>query len=226
MLRMSIFWCVFCIVCASAVNFAAEPTTRPGEWYSLFDGKSLGKWKVTDFGGQGEVKVQNKSIIMPIGNDMSGVTYSGKDIPTMNYEIELEASRVDGNDFFCGLTFPVNKSSASLILGGWGGSVCGISSLDGYDAANNNTTTTRQFTKGQWYHVRVRVTENRIQAWLDREKLVDVDTTDKKIDVRLEVELSKPLGIATWQTAGAARNIRTRTLYADEIEASKQKPEN
>ena len=68
------------------------------------------------------------------------------------------------------------------------------------------------FENGKWYHVRLRVVPNRIQAWLNDEGLVDVDTTDKDIDIRIEVEESKPLGIATWNTAGAVRNIKLKKL--------------
>lgn len=221
----------YCAMVAGVMLFAtvglaaekAAPTTQPltGEWQSLFDGKTLGKWKVTEFGGQAEVKIKDASILLPIGNDMTGVTYGGE-FPKINYELELEAARVDGNDFFCGLTFPVNKNCASLILGGWGGTLCGISSIDGHDASDNSTTSMRQFTKGQWYKVRVRVTEGRIQAWLDKDPIVNVDIAEKRMDVRMEVELCKPLGIATWQTAGQMRNIRVRTLYADEIEEAKK----
>jgi hypothetical protein len=49
----------------------------------------------------------------------------------MNYEIKLEAKKVTGNDFFCGMTFPVGDSFCSFIVGGWGGPVVGLSSIDG-----------------------------------------------------------------------------------------------
>ncbi|MFH1882422.1 MAG: DUF1080 domain-containing protein, partial [Planctomycetota bacterium] len=64
----------------------------------------------------------------------------------------------------------------------------------------------------KWYRVRLRVTPDRIQAWLDDEELVNIETTGRKIDIRAEVDLSQPLGIATWQTAGAIRNIHLRKL--------------
>lgn len=178
---------------------------------SLFDGETLGKWKVTDFGGQGNVYVKEGSIFLEMGNDMTGINWTGP-VVRMNYEISLEAKRVTGSDFFCGLTFPVGDNSCSLILGGWGGEVCGLSNLDYYDAANNETTRIIQFETGRWYRVRLRVTPDKIEAWLDDEKIVDVVTTDRKIDIRTEVDLSQPLGIATWQTAGAVRNIRLQTL--------------
>jgi len=180
---------------------------------SLFDGKTLGDWKITDFGGQGKVYVKDSAIYLEQGNDMTGVTWAGP-LVRMNYEITLEAMRVAGSDFFCGLTFPVNENCCSLILGGWGGTVCGLSNIDYYDAANNETTRIVSFETGKWYHVRMRVTPNRIQAWIEEEadQLVDMDITGRKVDTRIEVDLSQPLGIATWQTAGAIRNIKLRRL--------------
>jgi hypothetical protein len=180
---------------------------------SLFDGKTLGQWTITDFGGQGDVYVKDGAIYMEPGNDMTGITWSGS-VVRMNYEITLEAMRVSGSDFFCGLTFPVNESYCSLILGGWGGTVCGLSNIDYYDAADNETTRIVSFENGKWYHVRLRVTPNRIQAWLEEEEdqLVDMDITGRKVDTRIEVDLSQPLGVATWQTAGAVRNIKLRRL--------------
>ncbi len=189
------------------------PTAPPTEM-SLFDGKTLGHWKITDFGGQGKVYVKDGSIYLEQGNDMTGITWAGP-LVRMNYEITLEAMRVSGSDFFCGLTFPVNENYCSLILGGWGGSLCGLSNIDYYDAANNETTRFVSFENGKWHHVRLRVTPTRIQAWLQeegQEPLVDMDITGRKIDTRAEMDLCQPMGIATWQTAGAVRNIRLRKL--------------
>jgi hypothetical protein len=137
----------------------------------------------------------------------------------MNYEVELEAMRVDGSDFFCGLTFPVGKKHLSLIVGGWGGGVCGISSLDGNDASENETTTYRRFKNKTWYPVRLRVTEEKIEAWLEGKKIVDVKTKGKMLSLRVEVEPSKPFGFSTWQTTGALRKIRIRELPAAKPQA-------
>jgi hypothetical protein len=59
----------------------------------------------------------------------------------------------------------------------------------------------------------MRVTEGRIEAWIDREKLVDVVTTGKRISLRPgEIEESKPFGIACWQTTAALREIKVRRV--------------
>ena len=182
-----------------------------GNWAPLFDGTSLGEWKQSDFLNPGVTYARDRTLIIPAGEVLSGVTWAS-DFPKMDYEIRLEAMRAGGSDFFCGLTFPVNDSFASLILGGWGGTVCGISCLDGEDAANNETTTSTNFNNNTWYSVRLRVTKNKLEAWLDNEQIVNADTKDRTIDVRIEVEESRPLGLATFQTTAALRNISWRKL--------------
>ena len=184
---------------------------KPGQEISLFDGRTLGQWKVTDFGRQGDVCVKDQAIYLETGNSLTGITWAGP-VVRMSYEITLEAMRVRGNDFFCGLTFPVADSSCTLVLGGWGGSICGLSSIDHCDAAENETTKVIGFDNGRWYRVRLRVVPGRIQAWLDEQSLVDIDVTGRRIDIRWEVDLSRPLGIATFSTTGAIRNIYLKRL--------------
>jgi hypothetical protein len=194
---------------AKSPEAKSPETLSPGS-VPLFDGKTLTGWRISDFAGSGPVRIEDGKLILEMGT-MTGVTYTNP-VPTMNYEISVDAMRVDGNDFFCGLTFPVGNDPCSLIVGGWGGGVVGLSSLDGQDASSNETTQYMNFEKERWYKVRLRVVPNKIQAWIDAEKIIDVDTTDRKISVRLEVEESRPLGFATWSTTAALRNIRLRKL--------------
>jgi hypothetical protein len=184
-------------------------------WEALFDGKILQNWKITNFGGEGEVSVENGEIILGIGNDLTGVTWTGP-LPRMNYEVRLLAKRLAGHDFFCGLTFPVGQSSCTLIVGGWGGRVVGLSSIDGSDASENETGLMKNFTDNQWYAIRVRVTEQGIEAWIDQEKLVDLKTAKHKLSIRYEVSPSQPFGIATWRTKAALRDIQRRGLSGNQ----------
>ena len=193
-------------VAADADKAAAEP-----KWESLFDGKTLKNWRAPQFGGEGKVEVKEGAIVVGRGDSMTGVTYTGK-VPTMDYELTFEGKRVDGVDFFCTTTFPVEKSHCSFVVGGWGGPVVGLSSLDYYDAADNETTRTKDFKLNQWYRIRIRVTKDKIECWIDDEKMVDVKTTGRKISIRFECDLCKPLGISTWCTTGAVRDIRIRRL--------------
>src|SRR4051812_32197022 len=181
-------------------------------WRDLFNGKDLTDWRQSNFGGDPETTVEDGKIVIPMGERLSGITYTGKDVPKANYEVELEARKVDGNDFFVGLTFPVAESHASLILGGWGGSVCGISSLDDEDASDNETRKTLRFKKGQWYKVRLRVEGERIQAWLDEQPLIDVSTKGRKVGIRDEVGPSRPFGLATFATTAEIKSVRIREI--------------
>jgi len=203
----------------SEPTVVAEPQESQAARTSLFDGKTLGNWRITDFGGQGKVYVKDGSIYLEMGNDMTGITWDAPLPFKTDYEITLEAMRVDGSDFFCGLTFPVGESFCSLVLGGWGGTLCGLSNIDYYDAANNETTRIVSFENNKWYHVRLHVQPNRITAWLAEEgdqPLVDMDITDRKIDTRAEMDPCQPMGVATWQTSGAVRNIHMRELTEEQ----------
>jgi hypothetical protein len=207
---------------AVASGLAAESTKAEGgeKWRALFDGKTLAGWMQSDFEGGGAVKVESPfrggsgAIVIAAGETLSGFTWTnGGELPRENYEITLEAMKLTGSDFFCGLTFPVGKSACSLIVGGWGGMVVGLSSIDHVDASENETTQGREFKDGRWYRVRVRVSGDKIEAWIDDEQLVDVEIGGRKISLRGgDIQKSLPLGVATYMTSAAVRDIRLRRL--------------
>jgi len=177
------------------------------KWRSLFNGKTLDGWAITDFGGQGDVLVDDGNLVLEMGSDLTGVTAT-QDIPRGSYEVRLEAMRAAGSDFFCGLTFPVGKAPCTLIIGGWGGGVCGLSSIDGMDASENEVHTYREFETNRWYGIRLRVTKQKIEAWIDDEQIVDFEHTGRKLSIRSEVDLSVPFGFASWQTTAVLKDIQ------------------
>jgi len=187
------------------------PCSRGADWKSLFDGKSIDGWEATGFAGHGDIEVRDGAIVLNQGI-LTGI--HRKNAPAnIDYEVELEAKRALGGDFFCGLTFPFRDTFASLIVGGWGGAVVGISSLDGQDASENETTKYVRFQNERWYRIRLAVTSTNISAWIDDDRLVNVDPRGKKIALRSgDIELSKPFGIASWATTAELRGIRWRSL--------------
>jgi hypothetical protein len=211
------------MVLATAIFASAGCRQRPEDragailrdvqgWERLFNGKDLDGWRVTPFGGEGAVRVVDACLILEMGaGDLTGVTYQ-RDVPRMDYEVALEAMRVEGSDFFCGLTVPVGDACITLIVGGWGGSLVGLSSLDDHDASENETARMMDFASGRWYRIRLRVTETRIQAWIDDAPIVGAEPAGRRISVRSEVDLSQPFGIAAWCTKSAVRNIRLRRV--------------
>jgi hypothetical protein len=205
--------------CQSKLTPAAKPAApvaaaNPEGWKDLFNGQTLEGWKCTDFAGHGEVEAKDGQLLLGMGV-MTGVNYTNPP-PTMNYELSLEAMRVEGSDFFCGLTFQINQSPCTLIVGGWGGGLVGLSSIDDMDASENETSKFKSFENKKWYKIRLRVTERKVEVWIDDEKQIDVIHTGRKISLRAgEIESSAPFGIATWSTSGAYRNLKLRTLKLD-----------
>jgi hypothetical protein len=76
------------------------------------------------------------------------------------------------------------------------------------DASENETTTLRKFEKERWYRICLIVKPDTIKAFIDDEKVVDFAINGKELSIRPEVQLSKPFGIASWNTTAALRNIR------------------
>jgi hypothetical protein len=214
----------------AAPDVLKEAAAKPSEpfedddWQSMFNGQSLKGWRETQFAGRGEVQCRDGLIVLNMGDPFTGINWTNE-FPTMNYEVVLDAMRVMGSDFFCGLTVPVGDSFCSLIVGGWGGSLIGISSFNGMDASENETTKFVGLESKRWYRIRLRVVEGRIQGWLDKEKLIDVETTGKRISLRPgDIEMSKPFGLASWQTTAALRQLKMRRV--SEAEASPKKAPN
>jgi hypothetical protein len=196
---------IVCVVAASS-----QPKT--GEWQSLFDGKSLEGWRETPFTGHGKVSIENGTIVLGPGAPMTGITWTGS-FPKSNYEIRLEGARLQGGDFFASMTFPVGDSYCTWVTGGWGGDIVGLSSLDGWDASDNETRTYFNFDAGRWYTLRLQVTDGKIMAWIDDRQIINVDIRGRAISLRYgEIKLSAPFGFASYATTGALRKIEYRVL--------------
>ena len=214
--KTTVFALCFGLLLVAKTGFSQAPNEN-ADWKSLFDGKTLKGWKQSDFFKPGKSSVKDGVIILEKGTKMTGLTYDGKDFPKMNYEVSLESKRVDGRDFFCTTTFPVGDSFCSFVVGGWGGSVTGLSSIDGIDASENQTGQGIEYKNDQWYKIRIRVTDKRVETWIDKEQTVDLDTSDVKLGIRIECNVSTPFGIASYDTVGAIKDIKVRNLSAAEI---------
>lgn len=190
----------------------ALPAAAQGDgWIPLFDGRSLDGWKKAAIPRTGEVGVRDGTLVLGKGA-MTGIAWT-RDFPKSGYEIRFEAARLEGNDFFAGITFPVGDTFCSWINGGWGGDVVGLSNVDGYDASENETSINRDFAQGRWYEFRLEVTAARIRAWINGSIVIDLDITGRLIALRFDdIDLCKPLGFASYGTVAALRKIEYRRL--------------
>lgn len=172
----------------------------------------LGDWDTIDFAGGGEASVASHTLEIGIGEGLTGVFWDGDDLPTNNYDLNMQARRTEGIDFFCGPVFPVNDSHCCLIVGGWAGATVGLSSIDGKDASNNETTKLMDFKNNRWYDIRVRVLPDRIIVWIDNECVIYQNITGKKISLRGDTELCTPMGLCTFQTKAEIRKLTLQRI--------------
>ena len=201
--------------CAVALLTGADDGRRV-----LFDGKSLDGWKDAGFLKAPPATVAEGSLILPKGDPMSGVTSTRKDLPTTDYELTYEAMRTDGRDFFAAATFPVGTSFVTLVNGGWGGNITGLSSLNGADASENETGHYFKYENNTWYRFRVRVTAKAIRGWVDDKEVFAAELDGRQVGTRIETRANQPLGFATWRSAGAIRKVEVRRLTPDEVAAT------
>ena len=194
----------------------AEAKAEKKSWKPL-----TGSWVVSQFGGDGPTEITDKLIKLGFGDPLTGVRWEGE-LLRENYEIELEARRTEGFDFFCALTFPVGENHVSLILGGWGGGVVGISSVDGRDASENDTTSFRNFDNEQWYKVRVSVDPNEIRCWIDDKLACSQVREGHKFGIRYEMDQCVPLGLAAFQCKSELRGMQVRKLSDEELADAKK----
>ena len=212
-----------CGLIAAAVLFAAgcatnAPLVTEPDLFPSFDGHNLAGWHIADkydFEDHGRVHVQDGALILERGNPMTGVSWTGP-VPKTNYEVTLEAKRVEGDDFFGSITFPVGDSWCTLIIGGWGGMVVGLSNIDRMNASENETTQLLIFETGRWYPIRLRVTGDAIRAWINDDPVIDLERENHEFDIWWEQHPMKPFGFNTWRTTGALRSIAVRGVSPDE----------
>jgi hypothetical protein len=197
-----------------AATEEAKPKKEEGK--SLFDGKTLKGWKKIPFGGSGDIEVEDGEILY-MGEVLTGIKLDGEPSLKTNYEISLEAKRIDGVDFFCALTFPIADAHSTFIVGGWGGSLVGISSIDNMDASENSTGSVHKLDDKVWHKIRLRVTDTKLEAWIGDKQVVQMMHTGHEMGMRSgEIEECAPLGLATFQTKAAYRNIRIKQVDPNE----------
>lgn len=188
---------------------------RRAEW-KLLDTEFASSWKPADMPEEGSVSIKDGEITLHPGQPMTGARFEGwktAELPLTRYSIEYEAMRVEGNDFFGTVTFPVNDTHVSLVVGGWGGTLVGISSIDDMDASENNTRGNAFFENNRWHKVRIEVRDDEIKAWINDKLFVNVSTKGHKLGLRAgDIEKCTPFGFASFATHARIRSIVMRRL--------------
>ncbi|MBM4041706.1 MAG: DUF1080 domain-containing protein, partial [Planctomycetes bacterium] len=206
-----------------------KPLVGAGEWTPLFDGKTLDGWSVAKKlthpfvgdGTGGEVYVKDGQLVLEPGRPMTGFAWT-RAFPETDYEIELEATRLEGHCDFASLTFPAGQEHCTL-HGAYDGQFVGLSRVDGLECRNNETRRAFRYENGRWYRIRLQVTAARVRAWIDETPVVDFARAGHVLTPHLP-EL-RPFGVWNWEGKSAVRSIRVRRLKPEGAEAPQGRAE-
>lgn len=187
------------------------------EW-KLLEEEFAASWRASGIAEEGGVSIKAGEIELQPGQPMTGARFDAAawkaaGMPTTRYAIEYEAMRVAGNDFFGTVTFPVNDSHVSLVVGGWGGTLVGISNIDDMDANENSTRANAYFENNHWHQVRIEVRDDDLQAWINHKLFINTSTKGRKLGLRSgDIEKCVPFGFASYATQSRIRHIRISRL--------------
>lgn len=207
---------------AAAEQKTNASKTADDRWIPLLPEKGLAGWEITDFGEKGKVTHEGNQLIIEMGDPLNGINYTKNDFPTDKYEIYVEANRLEGSDFLCGLTFPVQDKYCSFIAGGWGGGLVGLSSVDGFDASENSTTSYLELENNRWYKFRIRVDPEYIRAWIDGDEYLRQEREGHEFSTRIEVYSSRPIGYCAFQSKVAIREFKWRPIFGIDPDAESE----
>ncbi len=205
-----------CAMLLAGCGPSAPPPPR--EW-ALLEGPLAALWQAAGIPDEGAVEVAENRLLLRDGQPMSGARFTGDwealGLPWIQYALTFEARRVEGQDFFATCTFPAGapERCVSLVLGGWGGGLVGISSIDHFNASQNSTRGELPFENGRWYRVRIEVREDDLRVEIDDRPVVHVSIKGRHLSLYGgDIDRCAPLGFATWLTTGEVRAVRMERL--------------
>ena len=206
------FFCVCLVLMLTHCGRKAEPKR---EWH-LLDAPHAAAWKPAGMENEGKAFLKDSELTTGIGEPMTGITFTAWEslgVPRDRYIIEYEAMRAEGGDFFGSITFPVRDSGLTFIMGGWGGGLTGVSSIDDLDASENMTRGNFAFENGRWYRVRIELRDENLAITIDGRPFVGVSLKGRQTGLRYgEISKCLPLGFASYLTTARIRRIVVREL--------------
>lgn len=210
-------WGAVLLCCVSCGPQASQAPAPPQRW-DLFSSPLVEHWKDAEMLRSGGVWHEKDGFTLKAGSPMTGIvfpTWEQDGLPLTDYRVTYDAMRVSGRDFFGSVTFPVGSRErcVTFVLGGWGGSQVGISSIDGLDATMNATGSVQRFEDGKWYRIRIEVTRETLIVWMDDRKLLQAAIAHADLSLRSgEIDLCVPFGFASYGTEGRIRNCVVEQL--------------
>ncbi len=195
----------------------AEKVTQRQTW-DLLSVEFIQAWQPAGIPDEGMINAKLDELSVGIGLPMTGAKWTRWNkagLPQTSYQIEYETMRSEGEDIFGMCTFPVgsHQSHATFVIGGWGGTLTGISSIDFKDASENQTRGEQTFENHRWYRVRIEVRPEVLRAWVNDKPVVNASIKGRQVTLRPGfIDHCLPFGFATWNTHAKIRKVLIRLL--------------
>lgn len=119
----------------------------------------------------GAVAIQDGQLVLGPGGPYTGIAWTG-DFPALNYEVLLNVQGRAGHDL-CQITFPVGSAHCTLRPRAWD----------------------LRFLPGRWHEIRLRVTDAKVEAWLDGKPVADVPRAKAEAALPLAFDALTPFGL-------------------------------
>jgi len=187
---------------------------EPGKRITLFDGKTLNGWQMVaarQYANRGPVRVSEGNLTLGRGDPQTGVAWMGE-LPPVDYEVSLEARRDPGSDAYWYLCLPTAEGGVRLDVGERKGTFLGLSCVDGQGCQHNDTGRKASVPIDRWFRVRARVTEEKVEAWLDDEQVVDLAREGRRLTLPHSEAGVRSLALGTCYAAASFRNIQAQRL--------------
>ncbi len=156
---------------------------KSGQWVALFNGKTLDGWKVAENtpgdGPAGEARAAEGQIELHCSPQQhwTSLVWQGE-MPTADYDLYYDVKCTDTDWGTAPVDFPVGQSQLRADANYYRKfSVRGKSFVKG-DRNEWFGVGGIPFVLGIWHHVQFRVTEKRVQAWLDGRKVADISLAE------------------------------------------------
>lgn len=218
MLRLSCLLLLLAVLVSCGPRPSVPAKSQVRQWH-LLEGALKAGWQQAGIPEEARIRVEGDELLLPAGLPMTGAKWGlwTADMPATSYQISYEAQKQEGEDAFGMVTFPVgsHRSHVTFVLGGWGGTVTGFSSIDFKDANENQTRAEQRFEFSRWYQVKIEVTPEVLKAWIDGRIVANASIKGRQVGLRPGfIDHCLPFGFASYATSGRIRKVEIRELEA------------
>lgn len=174
-------------------------------WEIMFNGKDLTGWEVV---AENRIVGASEGQLNLAASQLStDIRWTYDDFPSVDYEVKVEAKRVEGEGAFCHMVFPIEACHCFLVIGAEG-DIVALDRVDGLGILDikNETARRMHFERNRWYRVHLRVTREKVVVLIDGKE--EINVAADRLSLPTAWMFLRPFALGTWQTTATVRDIK------------------